>query len=290
MAAAGERGCVRTNKVHARASKNEGAAERLAVAAPGRADIVPLRRNTIGTQIRSVLRREIIAGHLPPRTMLSEQELSARFGVSRTPIREALIKLSEENLVEIYPQYGSFVAPITLRDVFDSQFTREALECAAVEKAAGKIDDIQGKQLKRILDRQRALLRRGEQEDFFRADEDMHALIMTVAGHGSAWQYVENAKAQMDRVRYLAMSIPRKRSLVFEEHLAIANSLLARDKAGAVEAMRAHLRGIFRSIEILTAEKDNYFTDEAAGKAPSRTALGKPGASRRQPRTSTKSK
>lgn len=254
------------------------------------ANVIPLRRNTIGTQIRSVLRREIIGGQLPPRTMLSEQELSGRFGVSRTPIREALIKLSEENLVEIYPQYGSFVAPITLRDVFDSQFAREALECAAIEKAVEKIGDEQTKQLKRVLERQRALLRRDEQEDFFRADEDMHALIMTIAGHGTAWHYVENAKAQMDRVRYLAMSIPRKRSLVYDEHVAIADNLIAKNKTGAVEAMRTHLRGIFRSIEILTAEKNNYFTDEAVGKAPSRSAPGEAGPSRRRSRNSKKSK
>jgi DNA-binding GntR family transcriptional regulator len=275
------------DRVQARAKKSEAASARPLAALPARADTLALRRNTIGTQIRSVLRREIIAGHLPPRTMLSEQDLSTRFGVSRTPIREALIKLSEENLVEIYPQYGSFVAPITLRDVFDSQFAREALECAAAEKAANRIDDIQSKQLKRVLDRQRALLRRGKQEEFFRADENLHALIMTIAGHASAWHHVENAKAQMDRVRYLAMSIPRKRSLVFEEHLAIADNLLTRNAAGAVEAMRAHLRGIFRSIEILTAEKNGYFTDEAAGKAPSRTLPGQtPG--RRRSRTSAK--
>jgi DNA-binding GntR family transcriptional regulator len=275
-----------------RAKRGEAAAPRLAAPLAGRRDSLPIRRNTIGTQIRSVLRGEIIAGRLPPRAMLSEQDLSVRFGVSRTPIREALIKLSEENLVEIYPQYGSFVAPITLRDVFDSQFAREALECAAVEKAADMIDDIQSKQLRRVLDRQRALLRRDEQDDqdgFFRADEDMHAMIMTIAGHGTAWHYVENAKAQMDRVRYLAMSIPRKRSLVFEEHLAIVDNLVARNKAGAVEAMRVHLRGIFRSIEILTAEKHNYFTAEAAGKAPSRTLPAHQSGGRRS-RTSNKAK
>ena len=82
--------------------------------------------------------------------MLSEQELSQRFGVSRTPVREALIKLAEENLVETYPQYGSFVAPIKLRDVFDSQFVREALECAAIERAVERIDAAQAKALTSI--------------------------------------------------------------------------------------------------------------------------------------------
>jgi GntR family transcriptional regulator, rspAB operon transcriptional repressor len=120
-----------------------------------------MRRQTIGGQIRALLRREIIVGQLAPRAMLSEQELSQRFGVSRTPIREALIKLAEENLVEIYPQYGSFVAPIKLQDVFDSQFVRESLECAAIERAVERIDATQARALRAVLQRQRQLHRSG---------------------------------------------------------------------------------------------------------------------------------
>src|SRR5262245_4587069 len=116
-----------------------------------------LRRQTIGNQIHALLRREVITGQLLPRTPLSEQELSQRFGVSRTPVREALIKLADEALVDTYPQYGSFVAPIKLQDVYDSQFVREALECAAVERAAGRIAADQAKALKAVLDRQRFL-------------------------------------------------------------------------------------------------------------------------------------
>src|SRR5438105_1838646 len=176
-------------------ASDTAAAEREAAQAapPGpRPAIVPMRRQTIGGQIRTLLRREIIVGRLLPRAMLSEQELSQRFGVSRTPIREALIKLADENLVEIYPQYGSFVAPITLRDVFDSQFVREALECAALERAAERIDTAQAKVLRAILQRQRQLHRAGDHGEFFLADERMHALIMDIAGHANAWRQVEN--------------------------------------------------------------------------------------------------
>ena len=257
----------------ARAGKHEFSAAPASMR--GAAQIVPLRRDTIGAQIRVLLRREIISGELSPRAMLSEQDLANRFGVSRTPIREALIKLSEENLVEVYPQYGSFVAPIKLRDVFDSQFVREALECAAVAKAVDRIDDAQAQQLTSVLERQRVLHRARDKDGFFRTDERMHALIMEIAGHTNAWQHVESAKAQMDRVRYLAMRIPHKQSSVVAEHGAVVDRLIARDKQGAIEAMRVHLHGIFRTIEILIAEKNNYFAEEADGIAllPSRAAL-----------------
>jgi len=234
------------------------------MAGTARDAMLPMRRQTIGVQIHAVLRREIIAGQLLPRTLLSEQELSQRFGVSRTPVREALIKLSEENLVEIYPQYGSLVAPIKLRDVFDSQFVREVLECAAIERAVERIEPAQAKALTSILEQQRARHRADDSDGFFEADERMHALIMEIAGHPRVWRQVENAKAQMDRVRHLTFRIPKKLSSVIAEHNAIVTRLIDRDRDGALEAMRVHLRGLFRSVEILTKENASYFADDVA--------------------------
>ena len=223
------------------------------------------RRTTIGAQIYALLRQEIITGRLRPRAVLSEQEFAARFGVSRTPVREAMIKLSEEKLVEIFPQYGSFVAPIELRDVFDSQFVRESLECAAVAKAAERLDDLHARQLKAVIDRQRSLQRPQDRERFFRADEDMHRLLLKISGHESAWHFVESAKAQMDRVRFLAIAIPRKQANILAEHQAVVEAVLARDPGRAVEAMRAHLRGIFRTIELLRGDNIDYFAAQQDG-------------------------
>lgn len=231
--------------------------------------MLPMRRQTMGVQIHSFLRREIITGRLPPRTVLSEQDLSQRFGVSRTPVREALIKLAEENLVATYPQYGSFVSPITLSDVFDNQFVREAIEIAAVERAIERATADEMKSLGRIMDRQALLREAGDDEAFFLADEQMHAFFLELAGHAKAWRFVENAKAQLDRVRHLIIRLPTKLSSVLAEHRVIVDRFLARDRAGAAEAMRAHLRGVFRSIEILQRENPGYFADGAEN-APSR--------------------
>jgi DNA-binding GntR family transcriptional regulator len=222
---------------------------------------ISLRRNTISAQIHGVLRRDIVAGRLAPRATLSEQEIAARFGISRTPVREAMIKLAEEGLVEIFPQYGSFVAPIKLPDVFDSQFAREALESAAVEKAVGRLDARWDRELYTVIARQKSLVRPQDRDAFFSADEDMHMLILRIAGHADAWRFVESAKAQMDRVRHIAILLPRKQASILAEHEAVIDRMLARDTAGAVEAMRAHLRGIFRTIETLRNENNEYFAD-----------------------------
>jgi GntR family transcriptional regulator, rspAB operon transcriptional repressor len=266
-------------------SKTELLAERAESTPAGRS--ISFRRNTIGAQIHAVLRRDIITGCHAPRAMLSEQDIAASFGISRTPVREAMIKLAEEGLVEIFPQYGSFVAPIKLRDVFDSQFVREALECAAVEKAVERLDEPQDRQLKSVIGRQRALQRPHQREAFFHADEDLHMLILKIAGHGTAWHFVESAKVQMDRVRYFAITIARKQASILAEHEAVVDRLLARDRDGAIGAMRTHLRGIFRTIEMLRNEKDDYFADEHESSPTSNQRSAMPS---RQPRKYVRSK
>jgi DNA-binding GntR family transcriptional regulator len=141
---------------------------------------------------------------------------------------------------------------------------REALECAAIERAIEKIDAAQAKALTSMVDRQRALHRANDSDGFFEADEQMHALIMEIAGHPQAWRQVENAKAQMDRVRRLTFRIPKKLSSVIAEHNAIVEHLIDRNQDAAIEAMRVHLRGLFRSVEILKKENASYFADDAA--------------------------
>ena len=240
----------------------------------GEGRFVAERRQTIAQQAYQFLRREIIDGRLPPRSPLSEQDVSQQLGVSRTPVREALIKLGEEGLIDIYPQFGTFVAPIKLAEVFNSQFVREALECAALERAVERISDAQATSLKLILDAQRRHQRAGERDAFFAADERMHQYLMEVAGHTAVWSLVENAKAQMDRVRHLSMRNELKLSSVIQEHGAIIDGVVRRDRDGALAALRSHLRGLFRSVEILQAENRQYFAEEGEG-APRRAARAK---------------
>lgn len=240
--------------------------ERSPVDAPA---FVSGRRSTMTVQIHDRLRRQIIDGELKPRHKLSENELAAATGASRTPIREAFGKLEEEGLVQIVPQYGTFVAPIRIEDVYNNQFVREALECAALSKACDRLTLEDARHLRDLLDIQRRH-QTGEGKPFFEADEAMHAALMTIAGHERSWRVVENAKIQLDRVRRLAVRSTAKRAAILEEHHAIIDRVIHRDAPGAVSAMTAHLRLVFQSVEPVIADHPEFFTDEPAG---SRQAL-----------------
>lgn len=202
------------------------------------------RSATIAVQIYRHLRRQIVDGDYVPRQPLSENELAQRFGVSRTPVREALGKLEEERLVSILPQYGTFVAPILTDRLISDQFVREALECAAIGEAAARCTPRDADALRAIIAEQRAA---PSEKAFFAADEAMHRFLMALAGQEAAWQVVDAAKVNLDRIRLLAVRHTFKRQSILGEHESIADAVVARNPDGAIAAMRQHLRGVFAS-------------------------------------------
>lgn len=218
----------------------------------------------MAVQLHDHLRRQIIDGRLPPRHKLSENELAASLGASRTPIREAFGKLEEEGLVEIVPQYGTFVAAIRIEDVYNNQFVREALECAALARAVERLTLEDARHLRDLLDVQRRH-QTGDEAPFFEADEAMHAALMRIAGHERTWKVVENAKLHLDRVRRLAVRSTAKRASILEEHHAVIDRVIHRDAAGAISAMTTHLRRVFESVEPVMADHPQFFTDEPPG-------------------------
>jgi DNA-binding GntR family transcriptional regulator len=227
----------------------------------------------VATEVRSHLRQMIVEGRVVPGHALSENEVAASLGISRTPVREAFIKLEEEGLITVYPQYGSFVAPIRVADVYDSQFVRESLECAAVFKLVERFSSDDADLLAAMLDTQRRLVNSDSAAPFFEADEAFHATLMRMAGHERAWSVVEAAKSQHDRVRRLTVRDLLKRQAILEEHSDIIEYILQHDAAGAAAAMRRHLRGVFASVETAMARHPEFFASSAeiALKIPKRS-------------------
>src|ERR671918_331699 len=99
-------------------------------------------REPMTRQVARTLRQAIVSMRIAPGEMLSEQDLAQRFGVSRSPVREALIKLSEAGLVRVLPQRGTQVVKISRKGVEDARFIREAVETAIVRDAAKKASPI----------------------------------------------------------------------------------------------------------------------------------------------------
>jgi DNA-binding GntR family transcriptional regulator len=215
----------------------------------------------IAAQVHGRIRRAILSLELPPNAALSEKELSCRFGISRTPVREALIKLADEGLVDIFPQRGTYVSPIRVREVEEAQFIREALEIAVARKAAEGADEPFKARLRQNLQEQQAAMETGRLNDFMRLDEAFHRAFSEFAKLPRAWHVIQNVKGQLDRVRYLSLPHPGHLSHLYEQHEAISNAVQAADPEAAAAHMRHHLREVFRSIDALMLEQPQIFRD-----------------------------
>lgn len=217
------------------------------------------RGRLVAPQIYFDLRERIVSVSLVPGELLSEVRIAQDYGVSRTPVREAFKRLEEERLLDVVPKVGSFVARIDLDAVRDSQFIRETLECRIVELAAARISPAQRAQLVAVLARQNAAIESNDSAAFFRADESMHELLAKIAGHSRTWAVIHEAKAQLDRLRRLALVDPERQRKRLIEHRAIVERVCAADGAGASAAMREHLSAILRAIESVTKINEHYF-------------------------------
>lgn len=196
------------------------------------------RRRPIVPQIYNALRDAIVMVTVLPGQAISETEMAASFGVSRTPIREALIRLADEGLIDIFPQAGTFVSRINLADVREAQFVRETLETAvAIRAASGTV----GKSaFDAILERQRLAIRAKDFGAFFVSDEDLHRTVFELGGHGPTWRLVQSAKSHLDRVRQLEKPSEATLLEMLRQHRAIASSIMSGDVDAVIEAVREH--------------------------------------------------
>jgi DNA-binding GntR family transcriptional regulator len=226
---------------------------------------IPLEVRVAGRtrdQVYERLRGAIVSAELEPGRQLSENELAGRLGVSRTPIREALVRLRDDRLVEIVPQLGTFVARISDGAVGNAQFIREALECAAVRLAAERATPADVAGLRAILARQEAVRDARDFDGFYALDDELHEALCTLSGHGVAWVLAGRANGHLNRVRRLSLPQPDYLEEMVAEHHAVVDAVAANDADAAEAALRHHLRMVLSVLGGLRAQHPGWFEEE----------------------------
>lgn len=216
-------------------------------------------RLPISPQIYELLRRAITTLAILPSEGLSEKDLAQQLGVSRTPVREALIRLADEGLIDILPQRGSFVAPIRLEDVEEAQFIREALEVSVVSRLAKKPSPGFLEAGRANLARQKLAVAGKDRELFLELDEAFHRNFCEAAGLPKSWRVIQVVKLQMDRVRYLSLPEQGHLETLLAQHTAILDAVEQglSDEAGA--HMATHLQEVLRTVRRLSVERPDLF-------------------------------
>lgn len=201
----------------------------------------------------------IASMELPPGTPMSELTLTEEFGVSRTPIREALQRLAKEKLVEIVPKSGTFVGRIPISSLIESIVARRALEATTVRNAVQRATPDQIAELRELLAEQTALAGTGDLAKFHAADEAFHAAIAEVAGYPGIWDIIRSLKIQVDRYRQLTLPQEGRLDKVLREHTAVVDAMAVGEADRAARAMEEHLDKLQLDIEIFGQTWPDYF-------------------------------
>lgn len=187
-----------------------------------------------------VLRHNIIKTLLEPGCMVSENELAVELGLSRTPVREALIELSKSGIVEIFPQHGSMVSKIDYDKVEEASFTRRVLETAVVREVCGMASEADVRNLDDNLSLQKLYLERNDTDKLLSSDNDFHRELFTIAKKRISYDLMRSLSAHFDRVRQLSLEAVKHLRIV-EDHMAILDAIKSRDPDHAAVAMHMHL-------------------------------------------------
>ena len=216
-------------------------------------------RITSAVAIYRQLHADILSNALPPGTALQDKLLCAQFSVSRTPVREALIRLAEDGLVDIFPQSGTFVSRIKGDAIPEALDIRQALECLAVARATtlARASDIAA--LDALLARQTDLAEAGDTGAFHDADELFHETISLIAERPGLWTLVKQVKLQIDRTRVLTLPASGRMAQVVAEHRLVRDAIAAQDAATAQATMMEHLSVVIPDLARLRGEYPAYF-------------------------------
>jgi DNA-binding GntR family transcriptional regulator len=212
-------------------------------------------------QVFERLRGMIIALELPPGSPLSRAALAAQFGVSSTPIRDALMRLEEEGLVDVFPQYATVVSRVDVRLAQQAHFLRQAVELELVRALAIKHDETFLAELNGTIVRQQQFAKAGEFEKFMAADNEFHAQLYAAADKQDIWALVRSRSGHIDRLRRLHLPSPGKAQDIVRHHRLIAKAIEAGDPDEAQKHLRTHLSGTLSELAQIRTRYPEYLSD-----------------------------
>jgi DNA-binding GntR family transcriptional regulator len=212
-------------------------------------------------QVFERLRDMIISLVLPPGSPLSRAALAAQFGVSSTPVRDALMRLDEEGLVEVFPQYATVVSRIDVRRAHQAHFLRQALELEIVRVLAVSENEALIAGLNRTIALQQQFAKAGDFEKFMAADNEFHAQLYAAADKQDIWTLVRSRSGHIDRLRRLHLPSPGKAQDIVRHHKLIAKAIGAGDPDDAQRHLRTHLSGTLGYIDNIRARYPEYLSD-----------------------------
>jgi DNA-binding GntR family transcriptional regulator len=219
--------------------------------------------------IVSRLKQMLVEGEIRPGARVPERELCENFGISRTPLREALKVLAAEGYIVLLPNRGARAAKLTRKDVQELFEVCEALEAVAGELACQRITDEEVQAIAAAQATMAMHYRDGDLLQYYRCNRQIHEAIVRAAGNTVLAALYDSVSARIRRARYITPMTPARWELAMREHEAMLNALLRRDGTGLALILRAHLRHKRQEVERAGfAEEDSPGAADGAERLP----------------------
>ena len=218
------------------------------------------RKRPAAIQVYEDLRARIVSIDLEPGASLSRPALADYYGVSQTPVRDALKLLEEEQLIEVYPQSKTLVSKINVEQSRETQFLRTAFEIEVARTLAARTDKTCLNDAREAIRWQRVVLETEETLVLFRQlDFRFHAALSEAAGQANLWRLIASRCGHIDRLRNLHLPDAGKTAKVVADHERILAAVEASDMDGAAEAVRLHLSDTLSNVAAIAQKYPVYF-------------------------------
>ena len=205
-----------------------------------------------------VLKGNIISLDLEPGQAISENELATELGISRTPVREAIIELSKAYIIETYPQKGSAVSLIDPKMVEEARFLRRVMDTAVIEEACEMADEEGLAMLEENVSLQEFYLSKNMTEKIFELDNEFHRKIYVLAKKDIIHEIHSTIMIHFDRVRNLSVETVKDFKVV-GEHRMMLEAIRAKDSKSAVELVNKHLNRYRFDEKNIREQKPEYY-------------------------------
>jgi len=196
------------------------------------------RHQTLREKILETIRDAILKGSLKPGERVSEPDLAERFGISRTPIREAFRQLESEGYLQVVPRKGAVVASLSERDIEEFYAIKIILEGFAARMAAEKLTGKEIERLESINERLYKLADEGDVKTFFRVHNEFHEVFIKAAGNDKLSEMINQLVMKFKRLRLASLSQPGRMAISIEDHRDMIQAFKEHDGTRADNLIR----------------------------------------------------
>ncbi|MBB1128446.1 GntR family transcriptional regulator [Limosilactobacillus balticus] len=220
-------------------------------------------RNDLTGQAYDLILKKIIDAEYEPGQKISEKKIEEDLQIGRTPVREALLQLRQESLINVIPQSGTYISRIDLKDVLDARFARASVERRIMREAATiNLNEEQITNLDQIIQNEKITRENDDFPAFLESDDIFHEYFYKITNHQRVWDWLKKINIQFNRFRFLRLKVQKLSwQGLIEEHIAIYEAIKANDVNEADRLTANHMHRMLDEEDSLIKTFPNYFSN-----------------------------